>query len=496
MLPGSSLFPITPFTNLCRILSVVALLGFPIIPWWIIKKWRSLKSVELKGSWLLIGACYLFLLCLHYPGYVGSDDLFTGSVLITGKAWGWQSLTYSIFLETSMLLTGGYGLPPVLFILIFMALILRLFLLLDLMGLSRRWLIFLSVLSILLALHPFNQCLLLYHSRDVLFSLVLCHMGFFLLEKNKWNTGSVLLFALCAIFLGDLRQEAKIYLFLFPLAYFLNGQWKWKQLKIYFPVILVFGYLYFGTLDRYFDVDPYTHDYQVTALVLPLSQIFHDLKPEEISPGDTANINAVLDVEKLKNYFNPLDIDPFHQGAFNHNTTPEEWNRFIGSAKNLIFEHFSLFLSNRIFLSKSALNIYPSPLIYNDEIRWAPDLFPKLRQRLNIPASRLIETSWPLMHTQFVLFTLKHGSWIDTVSSSLLLPLIFLLASLFFFSRSAIVLFAALIAIRLPILFLTAPAAYTKYLYSIQIYSTLVFILSLGLWARKSPNKSEGPNPA
>lgn len=476
MFEGINLFEKSPFTSTSVVLAYLFVLLIPVMVFRFYKIWKSIQIKEIKLIWLVLAIFYIVVFIIVYPGFVSCDDIYTSAVVRAGKAFGWQSLTYSFILAVGQILLGGLGFTSLISILLFLYISLKIFSVIAQAEISDRSKMFLAAGLFFLALHPLNQGLLFFHCRDTLFSLLLFYLGFQVLEKYEWTKFKIIWFVVLLVLLGDLRQEAKIYLIIFPLIFYFLKKWKIQQIKIYFFSCVMLGYIYYNQLAGYFNAASYTYDYQVTAYVLPLSQIFHDKSPDQIPEEYKKNIEAVFNTQKLKKYFNPIDIDPFHRGGYNYNTTDEEWKRFKSSAQSLILENLDIFLKNRIYLFKSMLNIGHPPQIFEDELR-----------RNGNPILDAIKSKLKLMNDSYLLGSvgetyrgalyraIENTNIFNFLMSSFVFPILFLIICLFLIRYFPLVgCLALIIAIRLPVLFLLAPASYVKYIYSLFLFFTFV----------------------
>ena len=479
MLAGENFFTDSEFIRTCAILAYLVLLCLPFLAVNFFKNIIKINSKQLR--WLAVAAVLIYcsLLAFVYPGFVGYDDVFSMDVILGGPVWGWQSLTYSVVLGVGFLILGNFGFTTILSIGIFLYIFVKILTMLDLSTISERKKLLLGCGLLLLAMHPLNQALLLFHCRDTLFSLFLLFLGLQIFQKPiTWKTTRIVVFSFALVVLGEFRQEAKIYLILLPLIlWFLN--WSKRQLFTLLSSICLFSVFYYFFCIKYFNVQSYTKDYQVTAYVMPLSQIFHDVPLAEIPEQHRKNIEAVFNIQLLKDKFNPIDIDPFHAGGFNHESSDEQWQKFTTSARALIMQYPKLFLKNRIYLAKSMLNIGHPPLIVADERRMNKEpKFVAMMSRYNssdkvLPISKAAET-----YRNELMELNKNENPVIWIFSSFVLPLLFLLFCLFSINYYPVIGGLALIvAVRLPLLFLLAPASYVKYIYSLMLFFTFGSII-------------------
>ena len=239
------------------------------------------------------------------------------------------------------------------------------------------------------------------------------------------------------------------------------------------------SFVYYIAAARYFGIDSYGHSYEVSAYVQPLSQIFHDKKTSILSESEIADIDAVLDTKMLSDKFNPLDIDPYHSGAFKQSATEIQWVKFKKVSLKLIFNNLDLFFQSRIYLFKNMLNIGLSHLVFSDDV--TVNQFERNSiwlTKLGIDRSSLKRSSAAVAYVDFLYFSTASQNLLAAAVSTFVLPLLLVLGCLLLFSSiPSLFTLAVIFSLRLPILFLLAPASYIQYIYSIFLFFTFVPVL-------------------
>lgn len=449
----------SPFTTISEILAYGLLIAFPFILFYFYQLFIRINSRPIRIIWLIQTVILVAVLILVFPGFISGDDIGLGAIVAKGVPSGWHSLTYSFLAASSLILLDGFGLTVILSLIIFLLVSLKIYFVISDSNLSNLHKSGLAVLVLLLALHPMNQSQIFFSTRDTLFSLLLFLLGFhFIFEKGDWTFPAVIAFVIPIVVLGDLRPEGKIFLVLFPVILLWLKKWNFRHLLVYGLVCTLFGFVYYAKAAGFFGVNLFPHDYEATAYVLPLSQIFHDKDPTEITAEHYNNVDRVLTVSLLKEKFNPIDIDPFHAGAFNLKATEAEWVSFKKAAFELISENPGIFLKSRTNLFFSMLNTGSVQNTFSDNMR-----------NDNEPNSLL--SKYKIMLTSLT----TAQNLFSILISSFLPPLLFLIFCLLLADYSpSIAGIAVLFAARVPVLFLLAPANYTKYIYSLFLFFTFV----------------------
>ena len=381
------------------------------------------------------------------------------------------------------------GFSPLFAIFLFSYLLLKVFLLIEKFDLPNRIKGGAATILILLALNPINQGLLLFNSRDIVFSLGISYLGVLLLEKRNWSVLQIFFLTLANVFLSDLRQEAKIYLIILPILFLVSKQWKRSQILTYMTSLLFLGSIYFVWLPTRLKINSFSMSYQATIWVMPLSEIFHDLKEDQIDPELSAKIDKVLNVKMLKEDFSPTDIFAFHKGAFRRTATQDDWTEFKEAGIKLIGQHPELYFKNRINLFLSLLNVGAQPLIFADEFRIkTAEKSAELISYLKLQPEDYVYGDNAGYYKDFIDGFSQSRNGVVQLLNSLALPLIFCLLCLGLFKWiPEISLYACLVMTRVPIVMLIAPASSFRYLYTVLLYFIFmlpIFILSAYQWRK------------
>lgn len=490
---GWGLFPLSIFTITSALFSIFLLYVIFKYTRKSIINFRQLSDKTLGYSFLVLLGFYALLYVLFFPGFMGGDDVNMTNTILIGRAWDWQSFSYSLLSAAGLMLFGQFGFLPLLAISYYLYLSLKMLTLLDLLKVKTLYKRAVAVLFILLSVHPHIQGLLLTYSRDVLYSLMLTHLSLMMFAKNNWSTKDLAWLSGFLVFFADLRQESLIYLVIVPLILGCSKILNLRQLKIYSAFILVATFLYFYVAPKVYETRSFNPTYQVTAYVHPLSHALHKNGQQAYSPQDIAAIDRVFSVKKLIERYTPLDIGPFHDGGFNQNSTPEEWKQFKVAAHNIILQSKTDVLKGRVVLFMCALNICLEDGVqpFFDNFRDASNqIVPSLKLMSKTVEDYKLNESLTRYYNGIRDFYFFSGAW--RALNTLTLPLLFILAGLLLFNRAPHYFRACVVVgARLPVLFFLAPASYYKYVFSVHLFFTIFFPLVL-LTYLGSKQKSDG----
>lgn len=442
---------------------------------------KQINDKSLKYSFFAVLVFYIILYILYFPGFLGSDDLNMTKTVMNGRAWEWQSLSYSFLSAAGILILGQFGFLPFLAISYYSYLSLKMFTLLDVLKVKPIYKKAVALIFVTLSLHPFMQGMLLTYARDVIYSLMLTHLSMMLYAKNSWSTKDLAWLAVFLVFFADLRQESLIYLIAVPVVLGFSKIINVKQLKIYSLFTILAVVLYFYIAPKVYETKSYNSNYQVTAYVHPLSHLLNKNGKEFYDKQDLEDVNRVFSVEKLIENYTPLDIGPFHSGGYNQNVNEEDWAKFKVAAQNMMLRSKLDLFKSRVILFMCTLNVCYEygGVPFFDIFRDSPELVePVLTQMSRSAESYRLTESLQKYFNAIQDFYTWTGFW--KVVNTLLLPLLFILWGLLLFNRFPQYFRASIVvAARLPAIFLLAPANYYKYVFSIQLFFTIFFPIVL-----------------
>jgi hypothetical protein len=478
---GLSLFAPTFFTLTSVVFSIFLIYIILKYARKSLKCFKQMNDKSLRYSFLFVLAAYLVLYFLYFPGFMGSDDVNMTKTVMNGRAWEWQSLSYSFLTAAGVLIFGQFGFLPLLAIGYFGYLSIKMLSIIDELKTKPIYKKITGIVFVLLSLHPFMQGMLLTYTRDIVYSLMLTHLSIMLYAKTNWSAKDLAWLSGFLVFFADLRQESLLYLIVVPLVLGLAKILNFQQLKVYFLFTATAIFLYFYVAPKVYETQSYNANYEVTAYVHPLSYVLHNNGKESYDPQDIAAIDRVFSVEKLIKNYTPLDIGPFHSGGFNQNTNEEDWKKFKIAAQNIILQSKLQILNSRFKLFMCTLNLCEQGggIPFYDVFRDSPQQVQPILVLMmkSVYDYKLNETSQSYFNAIQDFYTWT-GVW--RFFNNLSVPLLFIIFGLLLFNRYPEYFRAsAVVAARLPAVFLLAPASYFKYIFSIQLFFTLFFPLVL-----------------
>lgn len=439
---------------------------------------------------------YLILLGVFWGGFLSFLDARTLQIVTEGHPWSWASLSYSIFISTGLMLLGQIGWAALVQVMLFIYLAFKVFSWIAVSSLSLKHKVLLGLFFCFLSVHPLNQVFLLYSARNSFFAILLMVLGLQFFNSSPMTYLKTFSLSLLVILLADLRSDAKIYLFLVPLLFWLLKKWNKDHLKIYMITVFTFGLGYLVGLPQWMDIQDDSDEYVLTTYVLPLSYILHEKGLESLSREQKENIDAVIPAENFITYFNPINIDPYYHRGMQEELDPVKFRNFRQTAHTLFIQNWKIILKSRLYMTKSMLNLgNEKPHFFIDMIRSGDiqKLFPEVDRKLQL-SERFYETpTWARTYMYQLNEVMHVQTWWARLFNSYLLPLAFLIFSLLCFKKHPpLAAFAALIGVRLPVLFLLAPANYLQHNYALFlffIFAVVLYFLSVNAPATTHPRK-------
>lgn len=431
-----------------------------------------------KVSLFLILAIQAVQLIVFLPGMISYDDLETLRALSVGQFATQGSNLYTLLMQSSHLIFNSALHLSYLNLILFSFIVFLVFRMLP----KKIPLWCLPALIILFSL-PQSSALVLFQNRDSIFSLLLVWWSLGLFSQNHkaksdpwFHLGSLSILTLC---LGELRQEAKIFVFIFPIAFWWLNRNKSKfyaQVGLSLTVIS----LLLNWAPQYFSVsDAYSDRYLATTLINPLSYILHVKGPQEASKSEKDEISRFFIFDKLIEYFSMYDINPLHRGGIVPNPSPEDFAAFRRASLSILSRNLNLFFENRKLMALCMLNFEGRPATMNDSLPLAATAFqePAYYFKFEAPTEEasILKASLGAFHYR-LFFEMPYP--LHLLVSSCLVPIIVFLILLGLVKSHPELAFIGLSQLlRLAILIVLTPAAYFKYITSFWLIGWLVLIL-------------------
>jgi len=341
---------------------------------------------------------------------------------------------------------------------------------------SHRRLVFLF--AFFFAISPINPIMTIFYMRDWLFSWMLFALAtgfafclnYFRSKPMGWFPVAAL--SLLSLLVSLTRQDSFLVVVVLPFLFLLL---KWDtdrpacRRMIAFGLLAIVAMLYFNPM-RDSDVAP---AYAMTGVINPLSAIINHPHVAENPEQDAIVIDRVLDLNLLKKYQDDYEIPAFHHGAYRESSTASERENFFKVYFRLIKENPLLFLNNRLKMGLALMGTADT-MYYSDDLIYAlaeervkfqehwPDKAP-ISKNLNVVANRITDA-------------LFQGSpWVRFLLASHWIPLLASLIALFLFAKFPITAAAAaIILVRVPVVFLASPAPHYNYLYSVDLFALMI----------------------
>lgn len=224
------------------------------------------------------------------------------------------------------------------------------------------------------------------------------------------------------------------------------------------------------------------------GLVLRLNPLGQVLQQEQISAADTASLGRVIDVAAAKRKSTPLETPVFWEGNWNFEATRADFDAMFATTDRLLVEHLGTVAVGR------AKTLSGASGLRDGGFRGSPP--DSAVRRFEWIANRDAIAGFPPVLRLYSVETalLQAAEEIDWLTWNFLPALALLVVVLLRFRRLPFAaLFAALILVRVPLLFVAAPAAQFKYYYA--VYLAGIIVLGLVLTHVAQRRRSPGASP-
>lgn len=441
-------------------------------------------------AFLIIALVFCFLALLHFPGVFSIDDLMIHEEWVLSRQINrWNSISYSSWiLVLRYVLSGVWG-PMVANLLVFLGLVWLVAQRINRMP-HRVARIGSALFLTLVCLLPYHQVLILTHSRDIFFSLILVSLAMVFLIVKEFKSWHFAFIGFFVCLLSDMRMEAKLLLVLFPLLASLFRVWTFRNFAYYMLWQGVWSLLFLGLIPMRFDYAHLKQPYQGTAFINPLSRIYSEFAVEKEYPELDEAISLVMDIKTLRTYAKTYDIDPayFH---VQRPVTDHEFSRFKAASFQLYAKYPWTWVKNRIVMASSILNLGTrEPMLISAQYMFR---IPEMLALLKVSTAKPLG-NWSQRHLELAeVWMVPDGSWLHRIFCSQLIPLLSLLAGLVFFRRCPAAAFASsLLLSRMVLVLATAPANQFKYLLSVSLGGAILLPLLVAELLEYIPRRNHG----
>lgn len=416
-------------------------------------------------------------LSAHWPGLYNYDTFQNFENAMKYVSGAWSSHIYSYYLIALFWVSktpGFIGLFQVTLAILLSTLIFS-----WAARQSHRRLVFLF--AFFFAVSPINPLMTIFYVRDWLFSWMLFTLatGFaFCLNyfRNKpmgWLPVATL--SLLSLLVSLTRQDSFLVVVVLPFLFFFL---KWKtdrracRRMIALGLLAIATAVYFNPM-RDLGIAP---AYAMTGVMNPLSAIINNPHVAENPEQDSIVIDHVLDINLLKKYQNDYEIPAFHHGAYRQSSTPSDREEFFKVYFRLIKENPRLFLNNRLKMGLALMGTADTMYYCDDLIYASPEERAKFQAYW--PDKAPISKTLNVVANQITDALFQGSPWLRFLLASHWLPLLASLIALFLFAKFPITAAAAaIILVRVPVVFLMSPAPHYNYLYSIDLFALMILPL-------------------
>lgn len=427
----------------------------------LVKRLRNLPHARIT-YFVLFG--HFFILSLGYyfffPGILNYDSFaYFERALALDYSFFWGAYYGSIVLILTKLFLFPWIITFFQVSLIYLFLI-HLYLLFAELRLTRFYL----VACLIFYLVPANFILTFHVTRDSIahwiLTLYLIELWKFL-SKGEYNSKNWWHFGMCAMLPTFLRPEAT-YLLILAFLYFLL---RYPTLRK-FSALSLFSVLLATLPGKYLKhMDPMSEiHYQTTVLINPLSYILKRTYPNKLSESVQQELGSFFKNDNLIKYANDYDINPYHEGGLNYDSSEQDYYQFRNATLKIILNNPKLFLENRL--------IFVSAMLGFQETYLASDEYYTVDKPFQNQVRTLIGAD-PNAQPPVA----KRKRFLDHFNNALLfksylLPLVFLLLALFLTIPGGwYQQILCLLGARTILVILVAPATYFKYHYALWLFA-------------------------
>lgn len=436
----------------------------------LVKTKSFLAKTILILSFAIAVGLQLWWLIIFWPGRIAFDDIFYGPSFMEGHFSGFYSFSYSAYEMIVIRLLGGLessGL--ILFLLYSTILVLAYFRTHHLESDWQKLTIAATVL--IFAGLPVTQLLAQYQNRDGLFSYLLVGLALMLASpRRSWPNWQIAALAFYLCLLSDLRQEAKIYLVVFPLLAHMCGRMNFRELLQLGTYVVPFFLLFNLILPLRFNYHVFEVSHTATTYCLPLNQILYEREKSEFSEGELSSIDRIFDVDKMQKNFDP-NSNTFCE--FKYSSTAEDWAHFKSTALGLFRKYPEIVAKNRKYVAAGLLGFAPGWYDF-DNLREFPENLKSEKIILGLSAANVSESA--VNYREWLRSKFNSAGFLGGLIANGMIPalLLFCFILIRFRKLPGTAAAAAIVLVRLPIVLLLAPAIWVKYLLSLPLLAMVI----------------------
>ena len=330
-----------------------------------------------------------------------------------------------------------------------------------------------------------------FYMRDIPYSFLHFYFAFYIFKLCIENQGKVIsnhslsIIIVWGLILALYRGEGFIILLTTLLALFLYGKYRGITFIKLLIMVSVLFFILNWCLPKFLNVHSTNKNYyKLTLIAYPLGFILGHEK-EYISDNHQEDIDIlskVVDIEGIKQNTNCYDIEIFQlrENQWNRNASNNEWEAFYNRAYQIFFKNVHLFLSARTANFFAQLFAFKGRAERTNDIArdnishstvTANQLNLKKILQLEIPSC--IENNKKCgINSMMVLEKFSFNwHWNSVMALVLSTGVLFLYG---YVPISAIA--ASIILSRIPLVFLTAPYAFVRYVYSLYLFGLFILL--------------------
>ncbi len=430
----------------------------------------------------------------HYPGLYINDTFFDFKNALAGELSDWHSYLYSLLFNAAFSLTPNLSLLGWFQIFLFSTICAWLF---SFPSPSRRTHCLIWPLFFCFVISPVNGAFAIFYNRDPLFSWLLIAFLFMLFRflLNAPQKIDLAKLVLMSSILFTLRVDFLPIALLWPVAVISQKSFQLKKSVAFCLATLALHLFFSVAVPASINLNPISDRYRLTATLNSLSYIIRngdDAVESQIPPHHRENIERIVSLEVLKADHDDYEIPVFHQRLFNQSFTHDEFRSYLNSWLFLIWQNPTLFMEGRWRLFIHMIGTTSQDVPWNDElslpVRSQNDIHKSMVRRLDLKKAPLADGLPPLLeHGSFSLAQGRYG-WLTKIILMTALPglMILLLGPLFIWRTPIFAVVCLIFASRIGVVFLTAPAAQFKYIYSLYLFGFFGPILAWTEWQVRS----------